>query len=274
METSLEGRRALVTGAASGIGAAVAEAFAREGAHVAVHARSVGRARPTVDAIEAAGGRAFAAAADLRDRAAIAEMCAAAVDRLGGLDILVNNAGTFIRKPVAEMDLASWDSMVETNLTAAFLATRASLPALRASGSGASIIFVSSIAAGAYSAGWGAYAMTKNGLNAFMHCLADEVGGDGVRVNAICPGWVETKMAQDAHRGLAADLGLDYETHYANNMRANMLGALVTTDSVADMAVFLASERGRHITAQELTVCGGCLPGASPQHAEDAEAAE
>ena len=107
--------------------------------------------------------------------------------------------------------------------------------------------------------------MTKNGLNAFMHCLADEVGGSGVRVNSICPGWVETRMAQDAHRGLAADLGLDYETHYANNMRANMLGALVTTDSVADVAVFLASERGRHITAQELTVCGGCLPGASAQ---------
>ena len=272
METSLRGRRALVTGAGSGIGAAIAEAFAREGAHVAVHARSNERARPTVDAIEAAGGRAFAAVADLRDRAAIAPMCEAAVERLGGLDILVNNAGVFIRKPVAEMDLASWDGMVETNLTAAFLASQASLPALRASGAGASVIFVSSIAAGAYSAGWGTYAMTKNGLNAFMHCLADEVGGDGIRVNSICPGWVETRMAQDAHRGLAADLGLDYETHYANNMRANMLGALVTTDSVADMAVFLASERGRHITAQELTVCGGCLPGASAQP-EEAEAA-
>ena len=273
METSLQGRRALVTGAASGIGAAIAEAFAREGAHVAVHARSDERARPTVDAIEAAGGRAFAAAADLRDRAAIAAMCAAAIERLGGLDILVNNAGTFIRKPVDEMDLASWDSMMETNLTAAFLATQASLPAIRASGAGASIIFVSSIAAGAYSAGWGAYAMTKNGLNAFMHCLADEVGGAGVRVNAICPGWVETRMAQNAHRGLAADLGLDYETHYAQNMRANMLGALVTTDSVADMAVFLASERGRHITAQELTVCGGCLPGSSAEPADAEEAA-
>ena len=93
METSLHGRRALVTGAASGIGAAIAEAFAREGAHVAVHARSEERARPTVDAIEAAGGRAFAAVADLRDRAAIARMCEAAIERLGGLDILVNNAG-------------------------------------------------------------------------------------------------------------------------------------------------------------------------------------
>ena len=109
---------------------------------------------------------------------------------------------------------------------------------------GASVIFVSSIAAGAYSAGWGTYAMTKNGLNAFMHCLADEVGGDGVRVNSISPGWVETKMAQDAHRGLADHLGVAYEDHYAANMRANMLGVLVTTDSIADMAVF-PRERAR-----------------------------
>ena len=273
METSLHGRRALVTGAGSGIGAAIAEAFAREGAHVAVHARSQERARPIVDAIGAAGGQAFAAPADLRDRAAIAPMCQAAVERLGGLDILVNNAGVFIRKPVAEMDLASWDAMVETNLTASFLVTQAALPAIRTSGAGASVMFISSIAAGAHSAGWGTYAMTKNGLNAFMHCLADELGGAGVRVNSICPGWVETRMAQDAHRGLAADLGIAYEDHYAANMRANMLGALVTVDSIADMAVFLASERGRHITAQELTVCGGCVPGSKAEPPEEAEAA-
>ena len=274
METSLHGRRALVTGAASGIGAAIAEAFAREGAHVAVHARTAERARPTVDAIEAEGGRAFAAVADLRDRAAVAPMCEAAIERLGGLDILVNNAGVFIRKDVAEMDLASWDNMVETNLTAPYLVTQAALPAIRESGAGASVVFVSSIAAHAYAAGWGIYAMTKNGLNAFMRCLADELGTAGVRVNAICPSWVETRMAQEAHRDLAADLGIDYETHYANNMRANMLGALVTADSVADMAVFLASERGRHITAQELTVCGGSIPGSKSGPPEAEAAAE
>ena len=274
METSLEGRRALVTGAGSGIGAAIAEAFAREGAQVAVHARSAERARPVVDAIEAAGGRAFAAAADLRERAAIATMCAGAIERLGGLDILVNNAGVFVRKEVAAMDLASWDAMVETNLTASFLVSQAAIPALRASGAGASVIFVSSIAANAHSAGWGTYAMTKNGLNAFMHCLADELGTAGVRVNSICPGWVETGMAQEAHKGLAADLGIAYEDHYAANMRANMLGALVTTDSIADMAVFLASARGRHVTAQELTICGGCVPGAKAEPPEAGAAAE
>ena len=274
METSLHGCRALVTGAASGIGAAIAEAFAREGAHVAVHARSEERARPTVDAIEAAGGRAFAVTADLRDRAAIARMCETAIERLGGLDILVNNAGNLYpqargRDGPRELGRHARDQphrplSRDSGRAAGTPGRRAPAPP---------IIFVSSIAAGAYSAGWGTYAMTKNGLNAFMRCLADEVGGDGVRVNSISPGWIETKMARDAHRGLADDLGVAYEDHYAANMRANMLGVLVTTDSIADMAVFLASERGRHITAQELTVCGGCLPGSSANPPE-AEAAE
>ena len=265
METSLKGRRALVTGAASGIGAEIARAFAREGARVAVHARSLERAAATVDAIRGAGGEAFGVAADLREREAIAPMCEAAVAGLGGLDILVNNAGAFVRKPVA-----SWDRLLAVNLTAPYLVTQASLPAIRAAAPGASVVFISSIAADSYSAGWGAYAMTKNGLNAFMRCLADELGGLGVRVNAISPGWVETEMAREAHRGMAAADGVAYEQLYAANMRANMLGALVTVDSIADMAVFLASERGRHITAQELTVCGGYVPGSrAPEPGEE-----
>ncbi len=272
MDTSLEGRRALVTGAASGIGAEIARAFARQGAHVAVHARSAARAAGTVESIRATGGQAFAAPADLRDRAAIRPMCKAAVDALGGLDILVNNAGVYTRKPVEEMDLASWDRLVETNLTAPYLVSQACIPALRDSGAGASVLFVSSIAANSYSAGWGTYAMTKNGLNAFMHCLADELGGFGIRVNALCPGWVETDMARDAHRGMAETAGVAYDSLYATNMRANMLGTLVTVDTVADMAVFLASARGRHITAQELTVCGGCVPGSRAGEPGDAHA--
>ncbi|MCY4405220.1 MAG: SDR family NAD(P)-dependent oxidoreductase, partial [Rhodospirillaceae bacterium] len=107
METSLHGRRALITGAGSGIGAAIAEAFAREGAHVAIHARSDERARPIVDAIEAAGGRAVAAAADLRDRVAIAPMCQAAVERLGGVGILGHKAGGFVPQPGGPVGLGT-----------------------------------------------------------------------------------------------------------------------------------------------------------------------
>ncbi len=261
MDTSLRGRRALVTGAASGIGREIAEAFAREGATVAVHARSAERAEPTVEAIRESGGRAIAAPADLRDRGALVAMCREAIGALGGLDILVNNAGVFHIRTLDGLDEGSWDAIIETNLTAPYLMTRAARDALRSSGPGASITFVSSIAANAHSAGWSAYAASKNGLDAFMHCMADEFGEVGVRVNAIAPGWVETKMAEDAHRYTAARDGREFSDHFRTNMRANMLGALLPPDTIADMAVFLASDRGRFITAQTMTVCGGCVPG-------------
>ncbi len=168
----------------------------------------------------------------------------------------------------------TWKEILATNLTAPFLVTRALYPALVRSAAGASVIFLSSIAAAAHAAGWGAYAASKNGLNAFMHCLADELGVHGVRVNTIAPGWVDTKMAQELHKDMAAAAGAPYEALYNGNMRGNMLGALLPPDSIADMAVFLASERGRFITAQTLAVCGGCVPGSrgSESSVERAEA--
>ena len=168
----------------------------------------------------------------------------------------------------------TWKTILATNLTAPFLIVRAVYLALTQSGAGASVIFISSIAANAHAAGWGAYAASKSGLNAYMHCLADELGAHGVRVNTIAPGWVETKMAQQLHKGMAEASGAPYETLYNDNMRDNMLGALLTPDSIADMAVFLASDRGRFITAQTLAVCGGCVPGSgnSGPAAERAEA--
>jgi NAD(P)-dependent dehydrogenase (short-subunit alcohol dehydrogenase family) len=274
MDTSLSGKRALVTGAGNGIGRDIAEALAREGATVAVHGRSLERVSATLEAIQEAGGTAFPALADLADENAIAAMCSEACGNLGGLDILVNNAGICTLEDTPDMAPETWKAMLSINLTAPFLITRAVFPALIKSGAEASVIFVSSIAAGAHSAGWGAYAASKNGLNAFMHCLADELGGHGVRVNSIAPGWVETKMARDAHKGMAEAAGAPYEALYNDSMRGNMLGALLTPDSISDMAVFLASERGRFITAQTLTVCGGCVPGSrgSESSAERADA--
>ena len=151
----------------------------------------------------------------------------------------------------------TWKAILATNLTAPFLIARAVYLALAQSGADASVIFISSIAANAHAAGWGAYAASKNGLNAFMHCLADELGAHGVRVNTIAPGWVETKMAQKLHKGMADTSGAPYEALYNDNMRGNMLGALLTPDSIADMAVFLASEEARWITGIVLPVEAG-----------------
>ena len=272
MDTSLNGKRALVTGAGDGIGRAVAEALAREGAAVAVHGRNEARIAATLGAIEGAGGSAVPALADLTDEDAIDVMCAGVLDALGGLDILINNAGICSLQETPDMTPETWKSILATNLTAPFLISRALYPALVESGADASVIFISSIAADAHAAGWGAYAASKNGLNAFMHCLADELGAHGVRVNTIAPGWVETKMAQQLHKGMAAAAGAPYQALYDGNMRGNMLSALLTPDSIGDMAVFLASARGRFITAQTLAVCGGCVPGSGNSESSDARA--
>ena len=272
MDTSLNGKRALVTGAGDGIGRAVAEALAREGAAVAVHGRNEARIAATLGTIEGAGGSAVPALADLTDEDAIDVMCAGVLDALGGLDILINNAGICSLQETPDMTPETWKSILATNLTAPFLISRALYPALVESGADASVIFISSIAADAHAAGWGAYAASKNGLNAFMHCLADELGAHGVRVNTIAPGWVETKMAQQLHKGMAAAAGAPYQALYDGNMRGNMLGALLTPDSIGDMAVFLASARGRFITAQTLAVCGGCVLGSGNSESSDARA--
>ncbi len=270
MDTSLTGRRALVTGAADGIGREIALAYAREGATVAVHGRNAERIAGTLEAIESAGGRATVAIADLANEEAINTMCAKLLDDLGGLDILVNNAGICTLQDTSTMASETWNLIISTNLTAPFLITRALYSALVDARTDGRVIFISSIAAGAHASGWGAYAASKNGLDAYMHCLADELGAHGVRVNTISPGWVETKMAKGLHQGMAEDAGAAYEPLYADNMRDNMLGELLTADTIADMAVYLASERGRFIAAQTLAVCGGCVPGSGGGRAAEA----
>ena len=124
MRIGLEGKRTLVTGAASGIGRAIAEAYAAEGATVAVHARSEARAADTLEAIASAGGKAFAVAADLTEPAAIEAMCGTAIERLGGIDVVVNNAGVADYAKVVDMDEAMWDWIMAVNLKAPFLVSK------------------------------------------------------------------------------------------------------------------------------------------------------
>ena len=138
MRVGLEGKRALVTGAASGIGRAIAEAYAAEGATVAVHARSEERVAETLESIANAGGKAFAALADLTDPAAIEGMCKAAIERLGGLDVVVNNAGVADYAKVVDMDEAMWDWIMAVNLKAPYLVSKHTLPAMIEQGSGGS----------------------------------------------------------------------------------------------------------------------------------------
>ena len=257
MTGELAGKRALVTGATSGIGKAIAESYAREGAVVAVQARSAARASETLESIAADGGTAIAVAADLTDSSAIEAMCNEAIERLGGIDIVMNNAGVGDYKKVVDMDESFWDRIMDVNLKAPFLISKFTLPTMIEQGSGGVQLFNASTNAKTADAEWTAYNTTKHGLVGFVRCLAAEVGPQGIRVNAICPGWVDTKMAVEVHEDFARDMKQPYEKVFDESMRLNMLSEIIPPQAIADMAVYLAGAGGTYITGQAINVCAG-----------------
>jgi 3-oxoacyl-[acyl-carrier protein] reductase len=191
----LKGRSALVTGASTGIGAAVAVAYAARGMRVAVHYNSsADAANAVVETIRRAGGEAFALQADVRDSAAIRRVVAEAHERLGAIDVLVNNAGSLVKRlPIADFDDALFDDVLHINARSVLAFCREVVPLMRAQGRGGSIINVSSIAArngggpGAY-----LYAGAKGFVSTATRGLAKELAPDNIRVNAVSPGVIQT----------------------------------------------------------------------------------
>ncbi|MBM3457976.1 MAG: SDR family oxidoreductase [Armatimonadetes bacterium] len=193
MGREIRGCVALVTGASRGIGRAVALALAERGCEVALVARTEAGLAETAALCREQGVRAEAVACDLLDPASVGAAVEAVTARLGRLDILVNNAGVLITGPTAEGDPDAWDRMLEVNLLAAMRFTRLALPHLIAGGKGA-VILLSSLAGRYTGAGMSAYCASKHGMMGFAGCLFDEVRDHGVKVCAICPGWVNTDM--------------------------------------------------------------------------------
>lgn len=196
MGSILSGRVALVTGGGRGIGRAIAQKFAPEGASVAVTARTASQLQETVAAVEAAGGRALALEADITDRKAV-EHCVAKTEAvLGPVDILINNAGTQERgAPIWEADPDEWFRTIEVNVFGQFLVTRAVVPGMIARGGGR-IVFISSGAStipGGYT-GFSAYGASKAAVNRIAETLATEAGPHGIKVFAIHPGVVRTEL--------------------------------------------------------------------------------
>ncbi len=180
-----------------------------------------------------------------------------AIDTLGGIDIVVNNAGVADYDKVVDMDEAMWDRIMEVNLKAPFLVSKYTLPAMIEQGAGGVQLFNASTNAKTADAEWTAYNTSKHGLVGFVRRLAAEVGSHDIRVNAICPGWIESKMAVELHHDLARDLDEPYDKVYDESMRTNMLGALIPPTAIAEMAVYLAGEPGRYVTGQAINVCAG-----------------
>jgi NAD(P)-dependent dehydrogenase (short-subunit alcohol dehydrogenase family) len=235
----LEGQRALVTGATSGIGRAVAVQLARGGAEVLVHGRDAGRGAETVQEIAAAGGNAGFLAADLSDTADVERLASEA----GDVDILINNAGISGFAPTAEFDPAVFDKMFATNVRAPFLLVAALAPGMVARGRG-SIVSLSSMAGGVGLVGGAAYGATKAALEAMTRAWAAEYSASGVRVNAIAPGPVYTPTPSGPE--FIAALGETTPMHRASQ-----------PEEIAEVIAFLASPRASYITGTTVAADGG-----------------
>jgi NAD(P)-dependent dehydrogenase (short-subunit alcohol dehydrogenase family) len=201
MAGRLAGRIALVTGASRGIGAAVAEQFAREGAHVVLVGRTVGALEEVDDRVRAAGGSATLVPFDLRDFIKIDELAAALHERYKRLDILVGSAAEFGRlSPLGHIDPKLWDDVIALNLTANWRLIRAMDPLLRAAPHGRAI-FVTSGIARRPRAYWGPYSVSKAGLDNLVKTYADEIANTPVRANLLSPGVVRTRLRARAFPG-------------------------------------------------------------------------
>jgi NAD(P)-dependent dehydrogenase (short-subunit alcohol dehydrogenase family) len=234
-----EGQRALVTGATSGIGRAVALQLARDGAEVLVHGRDAARGAETVREIEAAGGKASFLAADLADAADVRWLAG----EVGDVDILINNAGISVFAPTAEFDLAAFDKMFASNVRAPFVLVAAIAPGMAERGHG-SIVSLSSMAGGVGLVGGAAYGATKVSLEAMTRAWAAEYSASGVRVNAIAPGPVYT--ATPSGREFITALGDTTPMHRA-----------CEPDEIAEVIAFLASPRASYITGATVAADGG-----------------
>jgi NAD(P)-dependent dehydrogenase (short-subunit alcohol dehydrogenase family) len=249
----VQGRLALVTGAAGGIGAACARALAREGAAVALADVDLAAAQREADAIVADGGRAVAIVVDLADEASVIAMVDAAVERLGGLDILHNNAADTRLSgtrdmPVERVDTQVWDAILRVNLRGTMIASRAAIPHLRRRGG--SIVNTSSGAALAGGLSHSAYSASKAALHSLTQSIATQHGKEGIRCNAIAPGLIVTPATRDTYAG--SELG-------AVMLRHHLTPRLGRPEDIAAAVVFLASDEAAFITGQVICVDGGLL---------------
>jgi ketoreductase len=250
---------ALVTGGTSGIGLAVARQLGGSGHRVFLCARDEQKVKQTVEDLRAEGLTVDGIAADVRDRESIARLVAAAVAAFGPVGVLVNNAGRSGGGVTADLTDEIWYDVIETNLNSVFLVTREVLKngGLSEAGAHGRIINIASTA-GKQGVLLGApYSASKHGVVGFTKALGRELAPSGVTVNAVCPGYVETPMAQRVRQGYAAAWETT-EDQVQEQFEAKIpLGRYSTPEEVAGLVGYLASPLAASITAQALNVCGG-----------------
>jgi NAD(P)-dependent dehydrogenase (short-subunit alcohol dehydrogenase family) len=256
----LEDRIALITGGGRGIGRAVALAFAREGARVAVAARTVDQIERVAAEINETGGlKAMAVRCDVADQESVASAFSQVEENFGrAVDILVNNAGIAESAPLVKTDDELWQRHISVNLSGTFYCTRAALPAMIERGWGR-VINIASIAGKTGAAYIAAYTASKHGVLGLTRSVAMEVAMKGITVNAICPGYVETDMATYAIKNITDKTGKTAGEALDILKRMSPQNRLVTSEEVAALALLLASHEGRGITGQAINVDGGSI---------------
>jgi len=246
-EKTLEGKVAIVTGASRGIGRAIAEDLAANGASVVVnYNQSADEAQEVVAAIAESGGRAVAIQADVSDLAAAQELAKATRAEFGRIDILVNNAGTTRDQLLMLMKESDWDTVIDTNLKSMFNCCKAVLRPMLRQKSGGRIINISSVVGLAGQGGQTNYAASKAGIVGFTKSLAKEMGPRQITVNAVAPGYFPTELTAGLPEEIV-EKALDYIP----------LGRLGKVEEVAHLVTFLASPKATYITGEVIRVDGG-----------------
>lgn len=248
----LAGRHALVTGGGTGIGAAIARALAAQGAKITL----VGRRAAPLEALAAKLPNAVAVPGDVTDMASVANILATARVAFGSIDILINNAGAAQSAPFEEFTPEAWRRMMAVNLDAVFHMTQGALPDLRAASDGRIVTIASTAGVKGYPYSV-AYCAAKHGAIGFTRALAAELARTSITVNAVCPGFTDTAIVDDAVALIAKKTGRDRVAAKANLAAFNPQGRLIEPGEVADTVLWLCSPASRSITGQAIMIAGG-----------------
>lgn len=255
---SVKDKIAVITGAASGIGKGLADAFLRAGAKVAIADLNVAGAAATARELDPTGKRAVGIGMDVTDEAQVDAGMAKVVEVFGGIDVLVCNAGVQIVAPLDEFDFGQWKKLLAIHLDGAFLTTRAALRTMYKQGRGGSIIYMGSVHSKEASVLKAPYVTAKHGLIGLAKVVAKEGAAHGVRANVVCPGFVRTPLVEKQIPEQAKSLGISEAEVVKNVMLKHTVdGEFTTIEDVAAATLFFASFESNALTGQSLVVSHG-----------------